>query len=104
MITCNLMGGLGNQLFQIFTTISYAIKSKIQFKFLNIDKLGGTPGTTLRYTFWYSFLKRLKPFLLDEIKPNHMIREKGFTFNELPIYEMNDKTISVFLKLRFFLD
>jgi hypothetical protein len=33
MITCNLMGGLGNQIFQIFTTISYAIKSKNQFKY-----------------------------------------------------------------------
>ena len=96
MITCNLMGGLGNQLFQIFTTISYAIKTKNQFKFLNVDKLGGTPGTILRYTFWNSLLKRLKPFLLDEIKPNHMIREKDFTFNELPMDEINGKDVLLF--------
>ena len=27
MITCNLTGGLGNQLFQIFTTISLSMKT-----------------------------------------------------------------------------
>ena len=39
MITCNLMGGLGNQLFQLFTTISYAIKVKDKFVFLNLKSL-----------------------------------------------------------------
>lgn len=95
MITCNLMGGLGNQLFQIFTTISYAVKSRNKFKFLNIDKLGGGK-TIIRYTFWGSFLKRLKPFLLDEIRHNLTIRENNFTFNELPIEEMNGKDVLLF--------
>ena len=49
MITCNLMGGLGNQLFQIFATISYGIKSKNQFilfiflkinSYLKVDTFG----------------------------------------------------------------
>ena len=40
MITCNLMGGLGNQLFQIFTTISYAIESKRKCVFFKTDTLG----------------------------------------------------------------
>ena len=31
MITCNIIGGLGNQLFQIFATISYALKHKQVF-------------------------------------------------------------------------
>lgn len=39
MITCNLMGGLGNQIFQIFATISYAIKSRNEFKFMNVNTL-----------------------------------------------------------------
>lgn len=88
MITCNLMGGLGNQLFQIFATISYSIKSRNQFKFLNASTLGGG-STTIRNTFWNSFFNKLKPFLVDNIpQPIHIIREKDFTFNELPIYEM----------------
>jgi hypothetical protein len=88
MITCNLMGGLGNQIFQIFATISYAIKSKNQFKFLNLSTLGND-STTIRNTFWKSFFNRLKPFLINNIpQPIHVIREKSFTFNELPIHEM----------------
>jgi len=87
MITCNLMGGLGNQIFQIFATISYAIKSRNQFKFTNAISLGsGT--TTVRYTFWDSFFSRLKFFTTDKFPEMHIIREKDFTFNELPIYEM----------------
>ena len=95
MITCNLMGGLGNQLFQIFATISYAIKSRNDFKFLNAEQLGGG-STTLRYTFWNTLLYRLKPFLIDDIPLNiRVIRERGFTYNELPVYEMvgNDSLI-----------
>ena len=34
MISCKLCGGLGNQLFQIFTAIAYAIKYSKPFFFL----------------------------------------------------------------------
>jgi hypothetical protein len=106
MITCNLMGGLGNQLFQIFATISYAIKSKNQFKFLNISTLDR--GMTIRYTFWNSFLTRLKPFLIDNIPQTvHIIREKEFSFNELPINKMlgNDVLIAgYFQSYKYFQD
>jgi len=88
MITCNLMGGLGNQIFQIFATISYAIKSRNKIKFLNVSTLGGG-STTIRNTFWNSFFNKLKPFLIENLPEHiHIVREKGFTFNELPIYEM----------------
>jgi hypothetical protein len=95
MITCNLMGGFGNQLFQIFATISYAIKSKNQFKFADLETLGGG-STTLRYTFWNTFFSNLKPFLLKEMPGVHIIREKDFTFNELPLYEMINRDVLLF--------
>ena len=83
------MGGLGNQLFQIYTTIAYSIKTNNQFKFLNIDSLGeGT--TTIRYTFWQTFFKRLQLFLIKNIpQPIQVIREKGFSFQQLPVYDIN---------------
>ena len=83
------MGGLGNQLFQIYTTIAYSIKTNNQFKFLDIDTLGG--GTsTIRYTFWKTFLKRLQLFLIKDIpQPIQVIREKDFSFQQLPIYDNN---------------
>ena len=41
-------GGLGNQLFQIFTTIAYAIKYQKSFFFLNNTQLGnGENGLAL---------------------------------------------------------
>jgi len=96
MITCNLMGGLGNQLFQIFTTIAYGIKSNNPFKFLNVDKLGGG-STTIRYTFWKSFLNKLNIFLINEIpQDTKVIRENGFPFNKLSILSMVNKNIMLY--------
>jgi hypothetical protein len=77
MITCDLMGGLGNQLFQIFTTISYAIKHKQSFSFLYKKDLGNRP------TYWNNFLASLRSFLIN-IKPElFTINEKGFHYEEL---------------------
>ena len=95
MITCNLMGGLGNQIFQIFATIAYAIKSHNKFQFLNLDKLGGG-STTIRYTYWNTFFSNLKLFLIKELpNPIHVIREKGFPYEELPVNEMIDKDVLI---------
>jgi hypothetical protein len=86
MITCKLQGGLGNQLFQIFATISYAMKYNKSFFFLNIDKLG--ISITIRYTYWNSFLSELKPFLKnsDQI-PQQLVTIKEQKFNYEPISE-----------------
>ena len=86
MITCNLMGGLGNQLFQIFTTISYSINMKIQFAFIDVDKLGGGQ-TIVRPTYWDNFLIRLKPFTLKVFPQMVLIKETGFKYNDLELYK-----------------
>jgi hypothetical protein len=89
------MGGLGNQLFQIFTTISYAIKTKNRFNFMALEKLGGG-STIIRYTFWNTFFLNLKPFLLTEMPPVFVIKERDFTYNELPVTEMINKNILIY--------
>ena len=95
MITCHLRGGLGNQLFQIFTTISYAIEYKLQFKFTNQETLGGN-GCIKRFTYWKTFLKSLKHCLFT-IMPNNMIQihENGFQYNQLsiPIVDSSNQNI-----------
>jgi len=97
MITCNLMGGLGNQLFQIFTTIACSIKYKIPFKFLELTQLGGGPNTTLRYTYWNSFLSNLTAFLVDKLPANiSVIREKEFTYEALPITKHLSQDIMIY--------
>ena len=96
MITCNLMGGLGNQIFQIFATISYAIKSRNKFTFLNLSVLG-RGSTTVRYTFWESFFSNMKPFLISELpQPIHVIREKGFPYKELSVKEMVNRNVMIY--------
>jgi hypothetical protein len=89
------MGGLGNQIFQIFAVLSYGIKSRNQFKFLDLKKLG-EGSTTVRYTFWETFFSNLKPFLISELPPVHVIKEKGFSYNDLPVYEMINRNVMIF--------
>ena len=87
MISCKIVGGLGNQLFQIFTTIAYALKYSKPFFFLNNHQLGdGSNGVIIRYTYWETFLSNLKPFLrgIDSIPQLMFIKEKGFNYGELP--------------------
>lgn len=90
MITCNLMGGLGNQLFQIFTTISYAIRTRQMFKFYNCEH---TPGVVKRETYWENLLNKLKPFLYSTFPPVEIIREKEFSYNDIPLSNIVAKDI-----------
>ena len=80
MLTCYLQGGLGNQLFQIFTTISYALTHKRPFAFTKQQ-----PLDTKRSTYWHSFLSPLAKFTKD-INYSHCIKisEKAFAYNKLP--------------------
>jgi hypothetical protein len=75
------MGGLGNQLFQIFATISHAIKAHVPFAFLNVESLGGGEGTTKRHTYWNSLFHRLSPFLKNNFPELKYVRENGFQYN-----------------------
>ena len=87
MISSKLCGGLGNQLFQIFTTISYAIENSKPFFFLNNFQLGnGSNGATIRYTYWNTFLSALNPFLrnINEIPQLTYITENNFKYQVLP--------------------
>ena len=86
------MGGLGNQLFQIFTTISYSIESKNPFQFLNVSTLGGG-SCTMRYTFWDTFFYKLKPFLVDSLPAYCVISETCFTYKEISIDKLNNLNV-----------
>ena len=96
MLTCNLMGGLGNQLFQIFTTIAYSMKNGVSFRFLDKKTLGGG-NCTLRYTYWDTFLYRMKPFLTQVFPPLAQINENGFKYNDLDMSVLaNNQNVCLF--------
>ena len=92
MITCNLMGGLGNQLFQIFTTISCAINTRQKFAFIDIDKLG-SGQTTIRPTYWDNFLSKLKIFTTKMFPKMLVVKENGFRYNPLNLLEYQGQNI-----------
>jgi hypothetical protein len=78
-ISCYLMGGLGNQLFQIFTTIAYGQRFNRQVIFPYSDVL--TVGIN-RPTYWETFLNPLK-------NNTTFNKSYGFDNNELmmfPVY------------------
>lgn len=89
IISCNIMGGLGNQLFQIMTTISYAIRNKCVFLFPYDTKIMN------RYTYWDSFLVSLKQFTTNNIHSKYRnidlhnfpkYIEPNFNFNSIPVF------------------
>ena len=80
MITCKLMGGLGNQLFQIFTVISYSITHNIPFTFLYSDTVN--IGRE-RPTYWNNMLQSIKIYTnYSEIVC--IYNEPSFMFSEIP--------------------
>ena len=80
------MGGLGNQLFQIFVAMAHALRRGQPFTFSNCATL--TVGAE-RPTYWETLLKGLKPFLRDRsliqlptYREPHM--ESGLIYTPLP--------------------
>ena len=89
-VSCFLMGGLGNQLFQLFTTIAYSIKYKRKLLFPYADKLY---TGTIRFTYWDTFLYTLKmytkydnknTFKSDMLYLFSKYKESGFEYIEIP--------------------
>lgn len=94
ILSCKLMGGLGNQLFQIFATISLALTTGKIYLFPYSEFL--TTGVKRR-TYWYSLLDNLwnnttwnKPEVDNpRIFSLPQIREKGFEHDEMVAINVN---------------
>jgi hypothetical protein len=97
------MGGLGNQMFQIFATISNAMRTKHRFEFLYSESLG-TPDVTIRNTYWNTLFIRLKPFLVNFLpQPMNIIREESFRYKQPEIpYEGNNCIFGYFQSYKYF--
>ena len=88
MIYIEIMGGLGNQLFQIFTGISYAIDNKTAFKikFNKADLISPVDGISKRPTYWDNFLNSIRGFTYTERPMLPVFSEKeAFKYNKIHI-------------------
>ncbi len=82
MITTTIMGGLGNQLFEIFMTIATALRNGDTFFFMHHHELQGKPGHP-RYTFWSTIFRGLRKYLTPSNKVNDRMFESLPRWDEI---------------------
>jgi len=87
MVASNPIGGLGNQLFQIFATIAYGIQYGRRIVFTYKEKTGGQLSRT---TYWHNFLQNLQIFTTkynkitnEELMTFTIMKEQGHHYTEL---------------------
>lgn len=109
-VSAYIMGGLGNQLFQIFATIALSLRQpnlKFIFPFSDFS-----PGMTKRVTYWNDLLRNLLPFTtnnsnisLEYISNNFFVlRETNHSFSPLPLLNNNTLLFGYFQSYKYFHD
>ncbi len=92
MISVDIMGGLGNQLFQIMTAFAYSKKYR---NHLIIKRESHSPSCTYRNVYWNNFLEGLQKYLINRNIDLPVYNEKSFEYNKLPkISESDDIKLS----------
>ena len=92
MISVDIMGGLGNQLFQIMTAFAYSKKYRNP---LIIKRESHSPSCTYRNVYWNNFLEGLQKYLINRNIDLPVYNEKSFEYNKLPkISESDDIKLS----------
>ena len=107
-ITATLMGGLGNQLFQIFAVMAYAIRNGMEFTFQDCEEL---KIGHVRKTYWETFLKGMKPFLSPRASLKgqtwggaYAYNEPRFEYTPLPVFNADVILTGYFQSLHYFQD
>jgi len=98
MIYCNLIGGLGNQLFQIYTTISYALRENQEYHIFSLNRIN-----IKRPVYWDNFFSEIKNYNGFCNLINKTINEPNFHYNELPkLDNTNNLLIGYFQSNKYF--
>lgn len=101
-VSCILMGGLGNQLFQIFATMAYCIEHRIAFVFPYSEHLH---FGIRRPTYWHSFLQKIVSFTTNnpangytnnQLTAFPRYREPGFHYTQIPSFNATTPEVSLF--------
>ena len=107
-ISVYIMGGLGNQLFQIFTVISISIEQNIQMVFPYSEF---SHSMTKRDTYWNNLLSNLLQFTtkksklsIQDINNFFVLREKQHSFVSIPKILNNTMLFGYFQSYKYFHD
>ena len=106
--TIEIMGGLGNQLFQVCALIAYSIRTKTPFFFENKPI---TCGDRKKYYWDTPLLNRLKGFIRPPLHPKQQVLYKEPFFHYTPIPQVNKvnrvnniKLVGYFQSAKYFQD
>ena len=103
--TVEIMGGLGNQLFQVCALIAYSIRTKTPFFFENKPI---TCGDRKKYYWDTPLLNRLKGFIRSPLHPKQQVLYKEPFFHYTPIPQVNKvnniKLVGYFQSAKYFQD
>ncbi len=96
--TINIMGGLGNQLFQVFTLISYSLTNRkpFYFEYLSHSQRVDRPF------YWDNFLKSLKHFILTTYNNRINFNEANFHYSPIPLINEPFKLIGYYQSYKYF--
>ena len=97
IVTVHLMGGLGNQLFQIAAAYAYARRHGCELVFL---KTWQSPQD--RLPIWDTYLDSTNWNFVDSTENFSLLSEKGFSFSELPPGSFKVKLFGYFQSSRYF--
>lgn len=91
IFTSFLMGGLGNQLFQIVCVLALSFEYEKQYVFLFKLKLGN------RNTYWNTFFKDLKPYLVTQLPDIQYIHKENYshTYEKINLESVLSKNIII---------
>lgn len=105
MIYIELMGGLGNQLFQIFCGIAYSFENKIPLKIKSekFDKVSPLDNKSPRPTYWDKFLINLNKFTYQSQVNIPGYREKiFFKYYKIPFITQDFKLHGYYQSYKYF--
>ena len=92
-VTCGLCGGIGNQLFMIFNTISYAKETNTTFSFPDDACF---PSNTTRYPYWDTLFTNLRRYVGPRLNTHTIpIREERHSYQPLPYFSVEENSMIV---------
>jgi hypothetical protein len=103
MISIQVIGGIGNQLFQIFATLAYGIQTNVQVVFPSHN------GTHKRITYWDTLFSGLQSYTTDSMENPPDIdsfvpyKEPDFIYTPIPDFgDQSTKLDGFFQSFRYF--
>ena len=105
MIYIEIMGGLGNQLFQIFCGIAYSFENRIPFKINNMkfDLVSPLDNISKRPTYWTSLLSNLSSFTYQQhLQIPTYIEKTHFKFTKIPYITQDFKLHGYYQSYKYF--